>query len=199
MTRTLIALALFALPTLTLACEDYASWRKSNKDCSWTAAAEAAVAASKLSETLPGDIGSFCHKYPSLPISQRNRFWTGLLSAIARPESNYNPNATYTEKFNDGSGKKVVSRGLLQISIESANQKRYSCAIAKAEDLHDPATNLRCGVKILEAWVVQDNTIASYVKGKPRGGGRYWSTLRQAKGFLPELQGNTSALAFCRE
>lgn len=195
----LFLLFYLSLPFYAQACEDYASWRKVNKDCSWTSGAEKAVAASSLASRNPTDVSDFCPHYSALSTDQKNKFWVGLLSAIARPESNYKPETTYTEDFNDSSGKKVISRGLLQISIESANQKLYSCGIKKSEDLQDPTINLQCGVKILDAWVRKDNVIASYIKGQPRGGGRYWSTLRQSKGHLPELKGNTTSLPFCKK
>jgi Transglycosylase SLT domain len=184
--------------TATTQCVDYASWRKVNKDCFWTKAAETAAAASSLSKQTPADVTNFCPNYANLATEQRNMFWAGLLSAMARPESNYKPGAIYTENFTDGSGKKVISRGLLQISIESANQKRYACGIKKSEDLHDSTTNLSCGVKILEAWVINDNTIASYTTGQARGGGRYWSVLRKANNHLPEITGNTASMPFCK-
>lgn len=192
-----ILLIFMVFPLSSQACEDYASWRKANKDCVWTNAAEKAVAASSLATRTPTDVLDFCPNYSALAIDQRNKFWVGLLSAVARPESNYKPETTYTEDFNDSSGKKVISRGLLQISIESANQKLYSCGIKKSEDLQDSIINLQCGVKILDAWVRKDNVIASYTKGQTRGGGRYWSTLRKSNNHLPELVENTSSLPFC--
>lgn len=195
--KHLLVLAALLLSTSAMACEDYASWRKVNKDCSWTTSAEEAAKKSSLSQLTPTDIASFCPNYEKLDTANRNKFWAGLLSAMARPESNYKPEATYTENFTDGSGKKVISRGLLQISIESANQKRYSCGIAKSEDLHVPKINLECGIKILEAWVKNDNVIAAYSKPS-RGGGRYWSVLRASNKRLPEITGNTASLPFCK-
>jgi hypothetical protein len=178
---------------------DYAAWSKKNPDGSWTALTEKAVAASALPGLVPNDIKRFCPAYPDLSADDRKKFWVGLLSAMARPESNFKPEVSYTEKFNDGRGEPVVSRGLLQLSIESANQKRHGCAIAKAEDLHDSAVNLPCGVKILEAWVKADGVIAYDPEGRNRGGGRYWSVMRTSKKHLAEITGFTGKLAVCRE
>jgi len=195
---TLLLLALFAAPAF--ACEDYASWRKVNKDCAWTNAAETATSESSLSSQNPSDITEFCPNYPNLKTDDRNKFWVGLFSAMARLESNYKPSATYVEgDIVDAANMSVVSRGLLQISIESANQERYSCNINTVDDLHDPSINLACGIKIMEYWVKNDNVIATYQKGKNRGGGRYWSVLRKSRGHLPEIMDNTSGLAFCKE
>ena len=179
---------------------DFAAWAKKNPDGSWTKTALEAVSTSLLASSIPDDIQRFCPAYQTLDTDKRNMFWVGLLSAMARPESNFKPATKFTESFSDSSGRKVISRGLLQISIESANQSRYGCNIKKAEDLHIPAVNLACSVKILSAWVRSDNVIATYkIDSENRGGGRYWSVLRESQGHLPELAGFTSRLSFCKQ
>jgi len=185
------------IATAPVTAQDYGAWAKKNTDGSWTAATEAAVSSSNLPNSVPTDIDKFCPGYKAQDVSNRKIFWAGLLSIVARPESNFKPETTYTESFSDAKGKKVVSRGLLQISIESANQKKYSCGIKKAEDLHDPAINVTCGVKILDAWVTSDNIIATYGNGPSRGGGRYWSTLRERKKHLLEITKFTRSLKVC--
>ena len=194
----LTACLVFLFPLTAWAADDYAAWAKKNLDGSWTAAAESAVGASALPSSQPSDVQKFCPGYAKRSAEERKMFWVGLLSIVARPESNFKPETKYVESFPDSQGNNVVSRGLLQISIESANQKRYACGIAKAEDLHDPAINLACGVKILDAWVKADGVIATYGTGPSRGGGRYWSTLREKNHHLPELVAFTSALHVCR-
>ncbi len=179
------------------AVADYGAWANKNPDGMWTKAAEEAVERSNLPASEPADVEKFCPTYRTRSPAERRQFWAGLISIMARPESNFKPHTKYVEAFADAHGNRVVSRGLLQISIESANKKRYYCQIRKAEDLHDPATNINCGVKILNAWVVADNRIATPAGSKPKGGGRYWSTLRKAK-HLPEISGYTSKLAVCR-
>ena len=198
--KSLLA-ALTLLVTLPAAAQDYAAWAKKNTDGNWTAITETAVSSSGLPQLVPTDIDKFCPGYKTRDATARARFWVGLLSIVARPESNFKPETTYTENFNDAHGKKVVSRGLLQISFESANQKKYSCGIKQAEELHDPKVNLTCGVKILDAWVNTDKIIATYVGQSPRGGGRYWSTLREktdkTKNHISELTNFTRALKVC--
>ena len=199
--KALFAAVALLLATVNAQAQDYSAWAKKSTDGKWTAAAEAAVASSALPSALPTDIEKFCPGYKAQDASGRKTFWVGLLSIVARPESNFKPGATYTESFSDAQGKKVISRGLLQISIESANQKKYSCGIKDALDLHDPAINLNCGVKILDAWVKTDNVIATYIGQSPKGGGRYWSTLREKtdtkKNHLPELTNFTRSLKVC--
>lgn len=178
---------------------DYAAWSATNQDGSWTKTAESAVANSVLVELVPRDVQYFCPAYPGLAKSERRKFWVGLLSAMAKPESNFKPQRLYREKFRDARGQAVVSRGLLQISIESANQKRYGCAITDASKLHDPAINLSCGVKIMSKWVATDGIIAKHQKPRThKGGSRYWSTLRPQHGHLRAIANFTRSLAFCR-
>lgn len=178
---------------------DYAAWSATNKDGSWTRTAESAVANSVLVDLVPQDVQYFCPAYPHLPRAERRKFWVGLLSAMAKPESNFKPQRYYREKFRDAKGQAVVSRGLLQISIESANQKRYDCAIKDAAKLHDPAVNLSCGVKIMSKWVATDGIIAKHQKPRShKGASRYWSTLRPQHGHLRAIADFTRSLAFCR-
>lgn len=192
----LIVLALFAAGA---ACaQDYAAWRKVNIDGSWTQAGERSVAATALPDLIPNDIALFCPSYAGLNAAHRTRFWVGLISAMARPESNFKPETKYLEpEITDAAGKNVTSRGLLQISLESANQRAYSCGIDRAEDLHDPAVNLACAAKIMSYWVKKERSIAA--QAKPAiGASRYWSTLRAWRHHLPEITGFTKALEFCR-
>ena len=177
---------------------DYAAWSNANRDGSWTRAAENAVAKSTLPKQIPSDINYFCPSYQKLNQQQRRKFWVGLLSAMAKPESNFQPHRYYTEKFADARGRRVVSRGLLQISIESANQPRYDCDIPQATLLHDPKVNLACGVKILDKWVKTDGVIAKSKKARAHvGGSRYWSTLREKHGHLRKIAEFTRTLPFC--
>lgn len=96
-----------------------------------------------------------------------------LISIMAKYESNFKPETNYTEGFNDSKGKPVISRGLLQISQESANG--YNCNIVKPEQLNDPKTNLFCAVQIIHRWAIRDNTLM----GEPKKGcARYFSVCR---------------------
>ena len=198
-------IALLVLTALT-ACQvggdqrpqaDYASWSVVNRDGSWTAAAEAAVRGTSLPAASPADIRSYCPGYPGLGKENRVKFWVGLLAEMAEYESDLNPQTEFKETLRDSQGNYVVSRGLLQISIESANQKRYSCGISAEQDLHDPATNIQCGAKILSSWVSTDGVVASN-DGSNLGGARYWSVLRSKNSSAADIRKNTSKLRFCR-
>lgn len=158
----------------------------------------------------PSDVSGFCPKYETMDDKAKRAFWVSLVSAMARPESNFNPDVSFNEydnckypgckdDFTTQDGRKVVSRGLLQMSQESANgYKRFGCEIAieDEETLHDPETNLRCGVVILARWVAADGQIAK--EASPyRGGARYWSVLRRP-GKIAGIQNFTSNTSYCR-
>jgi hypothetical protein len=175
---------------------DYGAWASANPGGTWTQAAEAAVSQSTLHQLVPVDAARYCPRYAHIDKSDRDRFWVALLSAMALPESKFDPGAQYVEReIHDASGKNVVSRGLLQISVESANQERYGCKIKQAEDLHDAATNLACAVKILNYWVAKDDSIGAR-RGAHRGGAQYWSVLRRGK-HVSEIRRFTRKLDVC--
>ena len=47
-----------------------------------------------LSERVPADIAEWCPAYPEAPVEARRAFWAGLMSAVARYESTWNPTAS---------------------------------------------------------------------------------------------------------
>ena len=190
---------------LLLACaagaghaQDYAAWKNVNKDGSWTLAAENAVKATTLTTLAPKDITAFCSAYDGLDADKRARFWAGLLSAMAKPESSFRPETKYVEPdILDANNQNVVSRGLLQISMESANQKAYGCGIQRAQDLHKVDVNLNCAARIMRHWVEKDSLIAAAFKPAV-GGARYWSVLRAWRGHLGEITGFTKGMEVCK-
>jgi hypothetical protein len=111
-------------------------------------------------------------------------------------ESGHRPATSFQEAFNDAQGNNVISRGLLQLSIESANA--YGCGFANAMEIHDPKKNLSCGIRILNRWVGTDQRLAGRINTKWLGGARYWSVLRFTNAPLAKIQGYTRALAICR-
>ena len=160
-----------------------AQWRWFDPSVNYDLLATLALesAGSDLHRRLPTDVTAYCSAYPRLSMDQRRRFWRDLLAAIAWHESGHDTDLTYRERFTDNSGQRVVSRGLLQLSIESS--RAYDCPLDEAEQLHDPARNIDCAVRILDKWVGQDGVISRDGGGQPRqwlGGARYWSVLRRS-------------------
>lgn len=101
------------------------------------------------------------------------------ISIMAKFESSFKPETSYKESFKDAKGNYVISRGLLQLSIESANQKAYSCGIKTADELHNPKININCAVKIAAYWINKDQV---FFGGDKLGIGRYWSVGRKSSG-----------------
>lgn len=126
---------------------------------------------------VPADAALFCPAYSRLSYAKRKQYWAFMLSSMVRFESNFKPDTSYRENFVDRSGKRVISRGLLQISKASGNA--YGCGFRSENDLHDPYQNLSCGIRILNSWVGRDRRIAGKQDNIWRGGARYWSVLRE--------------------
>lgn len=152
------------------------------------------VLAPKLLAKSPGDVTQFCPGYNELSVTDKKNFWVYLISSMAELESGHNPAVTYTEAFADANGNRVVSRGLLQISIESGNG--YGCGFKTAADLHDPNKNLDCGLRILNKWVGNDGTLAGQKGTTWQGGARYWSVLRKDPN-LGKIKAWNQALRMC--
>jgi len=147
---------------------------------------------SELMDEVPADIASFSPGYVDMNYFERRNFWAYLISIMAQRESSFRPEASFTEAFTDVNGERVVSRGLLQLSIESA--RGYQCPFLDvAEDLHKPEVNLICSVLIMKRWVVQDGVISGKEGSRWRGGARYWSVLRKDS-TLSFFTGFTTAL-----
>jgi hypothetical protein len=144
-------------------------------------------------ESVPRDISAFCPKYSELDREGRKGVWLMMISAMAKYESDFRPVASLKENFKNSNGDFVVSRGLMQISIESANG--FGCRIGKEIELHDPATNLSCAVRILNRTVMKDGVVTAHDE-RWRGGARYWSVLRRPSRLGP-IQQTTRSIASC--
>lgn len=145
---------------------------------------------------VPKDVEEFCPNYVALDSTARRKFYIMLLSALAKFESNYKPTTTYTEKFPDAKGNRVVSAGIFQLSVESGNG--YYCNLKKTADLFDPETNFNCAARIMNKWIVTDKIIGGFVDGRWRGMARYWSPFRSAE-RKKAMQARTKTLAICKK
>lgn len=117
-----------------------------------------------LSQRVPADIQTWCPGYADAPVEERRAFWAGLLSAVAKYESTWNPVAS-------GGGGRWI--GLMQISPRSA--ANYGCEATSAGALKDGEANLECAVEIMSEQVAKDGLVAG---GGNRGIGRDWAPLR---------------------
>ena len=143
-------------------------WDHRPEAAEWTARSLAAIAAHDdvLAARVPADIVGWCPAYEEKGIKDRRAFWVGLLSAVAKYESSWNPAAL-------GGGGRYI--GVMQISPKSA--KNYGCAATSAKALKDGAANLECAVEMLAYHVARDGVVAG--KGN-RGIGRDWMPLRKS-------------------
>ncbi len=147
----------------------------------------------------PSDIENFCPEYKELNSEGKLMFWIHEVASMTKYESGFKPETFYKESFKDSKGNYIYSRGLLQISIESA--RGYDCDLDDALDLHDPQKNLECGVRILNRWVKRDGVVASKRSdGKWVGGARYWSVLRKRSSSTSydKIRNLTSKSEVCR-
>ncbi|KAG1715385.1 hypothetical protein GQR58_000355 [Nymphon striatum] len=71
------------------------AWPKASDGDLWSRAAISALRGhgKALPQTVPRDIGNWCPAYPQATVAQREAFWVGLMSTLAKHESTYRPTA----------------------------------------------------------------------------------------------------------
>ena len=141
--------------------------RPEGKD--WTADTLAALAEHDpvLAETVPADVTAWCPGYASAPVADRRAFWAGLMSAVARYESTWNPQAS-------GGGGRYI--GIMQISPVSADF--HQCEADTVSELKNGSDNLECAAQMMAKAVARDGLV---VGGGNRGIGRDWMPFRNAE------------------
>jgi soluble lytic murein transglycosylase-like protein len=155
------------------------SWDNGHRQA-WSAQLIASIRES-MSQLEQGNPDSFVSGYSSLSAELRIKFWAELLIAVAKFESDWNPN----EIFHEPPPLSVDSIGLLQLSYQDHAHYNLEPLSPAAKSLQDPLVNLRCGVKIFATLVSRDKTIAS----GNHGAAAYWSTLRPGhKHHLEEIK-----------
>lgn len=151
----------------------------------WTSTAFAALEthASVLPTIVPNDIAQWCPAYPDAPLENRQAFWTGLMSALARHESTWNPQAI-------GGGGRWF--GLVQISPATA--RHYGCAVGSGDALLDGSANISCAMRIWATTVPRDGVVAA-----GRGGvAADWGPFVQAP-KREEMREWISSQAYCAD
>lgn len=129
---------------------------------------------------VPSDISAYCPGYAAQGTDGRRAFWAGLMSALAKHESTYNPAAK-------GGGGKWL--GLMQIA--PATWRHYGCS----GEMLNGADNMSCAVKILARQVGRDNAVAGG-KGGWRGVARDWAPMRNAS-KRGDIAAWTSQQSYC--
>jgi hypothetical protein len=110
--------------------------------------------AAVLPDLVPADIEGWCPGYPDATEDQREAFWLGLMSALARHESTWNEQAV-------GGGGRWF--GLVQISPATA--RHYGCQATSGEALQDGAANVSCALRIWASTVPRDGVVAEGTRG----------------------------------
>ncbi|TNC52935.1 lytic transglycosylase domain-containing protein [Rubellimicrobium rubrum] len=133
-----------------------ARWDDRSQGEAWSESAMAAIeeAPRDLRDIVPADIDAWCPGYERNPPHLRAAFWVGTVSALARYESNFNPQAQ------GGGG---AWHGLLQISPATA--RHYGCDATSASELHDGEANLECAIRIMSRTVARDGVVAAGDRG----------------------------------
>jgi hypothetical protein len=149
----------------------------------WTRTTLAAVIApsSPLTEIVPADIKSYCPAYPKASKEDRAAFWSGLLSALAKHESTWKPEAS-------GGGGRWI--GLTQISPGTA--RGYGCEAKSTAALKDGAANLSCAVRIISATVPRDGVVSQGGRGVAADWGPFHSSAK-----LADMKAWTSKQSYC--
>ncbi len=157
-------------------------WDHRPEASQWTTSTLMAVAARDdvLASRVPGDIAAWCPGYAKAPLQDRRAFWVGLLSAVAKYESSWNPRAS-------GGGGRYL--GLMQISPGTASN--HGC---NSGGLKDGSANLACAVKIVATQVGRDGVVAG--RGN-RGIGRDWGPFKSAS-KRAEMAAWTSKQGYCQ-
>ncbi len=152
----------------------------------WTRAAMSAVSShgEGLDSIVPRDIERWCPAYEDNPPELRQAFWVGMMSALAKHESTYNPNAV---------GGPDLWYGLLQIYPPTA--RSYGCRARTGEALKNPTENLSCAARIMNVTVARDKAIAIY-DGRWRGVAADWGPMSNRR-KIPEMAAWTSRQSYC--
>ena len=152
----------------------------------WTRAAMSAIAthADVLTSIVPRDIDIWCPGYAARSEEARRAFWVGMMSALSKHESTYNPRAV-------GGGNQWY--GLLQIYPDTA--RRYGCYAQTGEALKNPANNLSCAARIMAVTVERDQAVALH-DGRWRGVAADWGPMTN-RAKISEMAAWTSAQSYC--
>ena len=139
-----------------------------------------------LVDTVPGDIETWCPAYAGHGPEKRAEFWVGLMSALAKHESTWRPEAV-------GGGGKWY--GLTQILPATA--RGYGCKARSGAALKNGAANLSCAVRIMATTVARDNAVARKSNGRLGGVAADWGPMVNAK-KRREMAAWTRDQTYCR-
>ena len=135
-----------------------------------------------LVDAVPRDIDTYCPGYAHLDREGRKAFWVTFLSALAKHESTWRP---------DAAGGGGAWLGLLQISPRTA--QGYGCRAASSGALKDGGANLSCGIRIMSVTVPRDGVISAGMRGVAADWGPFRTASKRA-----DIQAATLSQPWCR-
>ena len=158
-------------------------WQHRDEAADWTAAALEALQThgSALPRMVPRDIEDYCPAYTDASEEVRRAFWVTFLSALAKHESTWQP---------DAAGGGGAWHGLLQIAPATA--KGYGCRATTAEALHNGGANLSCAIRIMAVTVPRDQVISRDMRGVAAD----WGPFHQER-KRKDIQETTRAQSYC--
>ena len=161
-----------------------ARWDHKDEGAEWTATVLEALEGpgAPMVALVPEDIETWCPGYVTATLEERKAFWVGLLSALAKHESTWQPHV---------SGGGGLWHGLLQISPGTA--RGYGCEARSAAALKDGPANLRCAVRIMGVTVPRDGVISEGMRGIAAD----WGPFHQRSKRL-EMAEWTRSLPYCQ-
>jgi len=135
----------------------------------WDADIEKALPPDMLSARAAHAVRSYCPRFAEEDNADKRAFWAYFFQALAGAEAGLNPTSDvhHTEpevnKIDKVTRRPIHQEGLLQLTYEDAD--RYGCGFdwqkdrsLPIKDAHrtilDPATNLGCGIKIMENQII---------------------------------------------
>lgn len=153
----------------------------------WTRVALASIRShgQPLLTTVPRDIAEWCPSYAGNAADDRAKFWAGLLSALSRYESTWNPRAV-------GGGGRWF--GLMQIYPPTAEFRK--CRVRTGEELKHGPSNLSCAIRIMATTVPRDNAIAMQEE-RWKGVAADWGPIR-TDWMRRDMQRYLSQQTYCR-
>ena len=147
---------------------------------------------------VPKDTRFWCPAFARQSLEGRKAFYLGLMSGIARYETDFRAHVKYLEAGGH------YSRGLLQLGqLALSYYPEGRCdASGDPRQLHDLQENLSCGVMLVQHWVSRDGYIASdgnigEADARYFGAARYWSTLREGRRGHDAIAEFTRSLPVC--
>ena len=146
----------------------------------------------------PVDYRQWCPAFKQLDREGRKAFYLGLISGIARYESDFRANVKYLEPGGH------YSRGLTQLGqLALSYYPRSRCDVSgDPRQLHNVDKNLTCATMLVSYWVQRDGYVASKGNngsGDARyyGAARYWATLREGLRGHEQISAYTRSLPIC--